>query len=173
MSQYSIRKINSNDLTLLQAISRKTFIETFAEHNTEDDLKAYLDQQLSIEQLNEEINHVHSAFFLAEENNKVIGYLKLNWNNAQTEMIDLAAFEIERIYVLKEYFGKGLGQFLMDAAMDIAKKMLPTNIWLGVWEKNARAIRFYEKNGFTIFSSHLFKLGNDIQTDLLMKFEIE
>lgn len=173
MSQYSIRKINSKYLIQLQSISRKTFSETFAEHNTKDDLNAYLNQQLSIAQLSVEINHPYSAFYLAEKNNSVIGYLKLNWNNAQTEMIDTAAFEIERIYVLKEYFGKGLGQFLMDTAMDIAKKMQPSYIWLGVWEKNARAIRFYEKNGFTIFSSHLFKLGNDIQTDLLMKFEID
>jgi arabinose-5-phosphate isomerase len=75
MSQYIIRKINSKDLTHLQAISRKTFSETFAEHNTEDDLNAYLDQQLSIEQLNEEINNVHSAFYFAEENNKVIGII--------------------------------------------------------------------------------------------------
>jgi ribosomal protein S18 acetylase RimI-like enzyme len=173
MSQFIIRKINSKDLTHLQAISRKTFSETFAEHNTKDDLNAYLDQQLSIEQLNEEINNIHSAFYLAEENNKVIGYLKLNWSNAQTEMIDAEAVEIERIYVLKEYFGKGLGQFIIDTAIDIAKKMLPTYIWLGVWEKNARAIHFYEKNGFTIFSSHAFKLGNDIQTDLLMKLDIK
>jgi len=95
----------------------------------------------------------------------------LNWGAAQTELTDPTAFEIERIYVLKPYLGKGMGNFLMDAALEIAYKMKPSYVWLGVWEKNERAIRFYEKYGFKVFGSHLFSLGNDIQTDLLMKLE--
>ncbi len=172
MINYVTRKVNLDDVIQLQQISRITFSETFAEHNTNDDLNKYLQEQLSLKQLMEELNNAYSAFYFASENERVIGYLKLNWEKAQTELIDEAAFEIERIYILKEYFGKGLGQFLLDHAITIGKAKHPSYIWLGVWEKNSRAIRFYEKNGFKVFSSHLFTLGNDIQTDLLMKLEI-
>lgn len=172
MINYTFHKIDVDDVIQLQQISRITFSETFAEHNTEEDLNNYLQEQLSLKKLVEELNNNYSTFYFASENERVIGYLKLNWEKAQTELINEAAFEIERIYILKEYFGKGLGQFLLDHAIIIGKAHQPTYIWLGVWEKNSRAIRFYEKNGFKIFSSHLFTLGNDIQTDLLMKLEI-
>lgn len=172
MINYTFHKIDVDDVIQLQQISRITFSETFAEHNTEEDLNKYLQEQLSLNKLVEELNNNYSEFYFASENERVIGYLKLNWEKAQTELIDEAAFEIERIYILKEYFGKGLGQFLLDHAIIIGKAHQLTFIWLGVWEKNSRAIRFYEKNGFKIFSSHLFTLGNDIQTDLLMKLEI-
>lgn len=172
MSSYTLQKIGSEDAVSLQHISRTTFKETFSEHNTEEDLNKYLAEQLSIKKLEEELNNPNTSFYFALDNNQIVGYLKLNWLNAQTELIDHAAFEIERIYVLKEYFGKGLGQFLLDNAIQIGKEFKPTYIWLGVWEMNTRAIRFYEKNGFTVFSSHLFTLGNDIQTDLLMKLSI-
>lgn len=172
MINYTFHKIDVDDVIQLQEISRITFSETFAEHNTEEDLNKYLQEQLSLNKLVEELNNNYSEFYFASENERVIGYLKLNWEKAQTELIDEAAFEIERIYILKEYFGKGLGQFLLDHAIIIGKAHQPTFIWLGVWEKNSRAIRFYEKNGFKVFSSHLFTLGNDIQTDLLMKLDI-
>ncbi len=172
MSSYTLRKIGNADVISLQTISRTTFKETFTEHNTEEDLNKYLEEQLSIQKLTDELNNPNTSFYFALDNQQVVGYLKLNNSTAQTELIDEAAFEIERIYVLKEYFGKGLGQFLLDNAIQIGKELKPTYIWLGVWEMNARAIRFYEKNGFTVFSSHLFTLGNDIQTDLLMKLSI-
>lgn len=172
MSKYTLSKISSDDVNQLQQISRTTFRETFAEHNTEEDLNNYLEKELSIKKLTDELNNPYSTFYFASENEKLVGYLKLNWSTAQTELIEEKAFEIERIYILKEYFGKGLGQFLLDNAITKGKAHEPTYIWLGVWEKNARAIRFYEKNGFKVFSSHLFTLGNDVQTDLLMKLEI-
>ena len=172
MSLYDLRKISAAEVFELQNISRTTFRDTFAEHNSEEDLNHYLDEQLSIHKLSEELNNPYSTFYFASENEKIVGYLKLNFSTAQTELIDEKAFEIERIYILKEYFGKGLGQFLLNNAIIIGKKMQPSYIWLGVWEKNSRAIRFYEKNGFEVFSSHLFTLGNDVQTDLLMKLEI-
>lgn len=172
MSLYDLRKISAAEVFELQNISRTTFRDTFAEHNSEEDLNHYLDEQLSIHKLSEELNNPYSTFYFASENEKIVGYLKLNFSTAQTELIDEKAFEIERIYILKEYFGKGLGQFLLNNAIIIGKKMQPSYIWLGVWEKNSRAIRFYEKNGFEVFSSHLFTLGNDVQTDLLMKLAI-
>lgn len=171
MSIYTLKKLVPSDLHELQEISRTTFRETFEAHNSAEDLNKYLHEQLSLDKLSKEIQHPDSAFYFAEINHEAAGYLKLNWGSAQTELIDRSAFEIERIYVLKKYLGKGLGAFLMDAALEIAYKMKPSYIWLGVWEKNERAIRFYEKYGFRVFSSHVFTLGEDKQTDLLMKLE--
>lgn len=171
MSIYTLRKIEPSDIHELQNISRTTFRETFEAHNSAEDLNKYLHEQLSLDKLSGEIQNSDSAFYFAEINNQAVGYLKLNWGLAQTEQIDASAFEIERIYVLNSYLGKGLGAFLMDAALEIAYKMNPVFIWLGVWEKNERAIHFYEKYGFKVFGSHQFTLGEDIQTDLLMKLE--
>ena len=172
MSIYTLKKLVPSDLYTLQEISRTTFKETFEIHNSTEDLNKYLNEQLSLDKLSIEMQNPNSAFYFGEINIEAAGYLKLNWGNAQTELEDLDAFEIERIYVLNQYLGKGLGAFLMDAALEIAHKMKPSYIWLGIKKKNERAIRFYEKYGFKVFSNHSFTLGNDIQNDLLMKLEI-
>jgi ribosomal protein S18 acetylase RimI-like enzyme len=99
----------------------------------------------------------------------VIGYLKINTGQAQTELQDSQALEIERIYVLKSFHGKKVGQLLYEKAMSVAAELGVNYVWLGVWEKNARAIRFYSKNGFEPFDKHIFKLGDDVQTDIMMK----
>lgn len=164
-----IRLIDIRDLAALQAISRQTFVETFSDQNTVENMHQYLREKLSTEQLTKELRHPDSQFYFIEENQQPIGYLKLNTGAAQTEIVDLNALEIERIYVLKAYLGKKVGQLLYDKAIEVAKAMNAPFIWLGVWEENPRAIRFYEKNGFVEFDRHLFKLGDDEQTDIMMK----
>ena len=98
-----------------------------------------------------------------------MGYLKLNTAHAQTEPQAADALEIERIYVLSNYHGGGVGQALYHHAMSVAEDRKASYVWLGVWEHNHRALRFYEKNGFIAFGTHIFQLGNDQQTDILMK----
>ena len=132
----------------------------------------YLDKKFSVEQLTLEFNNNESEFYFAKISNKVVGYLKLNCGDAQTEIKDNKAIEIERIYVLKEYFGKKVGQVLYDKALNIANSKNAKYIWLGVWEENPRAIRFYKKNGFVEFDKHVFVLGDDEQTDIMMKLEL-
>jgi ribosomal protein S18 acetylase RimI-like enzyme len=105
-------------------------------------------------------------------NTKTIGYLKLNFGAAQTELKNEQSLEIERIYVLKEFHGKNIGQLLYDKAIQIAKEKNVNYVWLGVWEENLRAINFYKKNGYVAFDKHIFKLGDDEQTDIMMKLEL-
>ena len=102
----------------------------------------------------------------------MVGYLKINFGQSQTELKDDKAFEIERIYVLKEYHGKNVGQLLYEKAIEIAKQKNKDYLWLGVWEENPRAINFYKKNGLVEFDKHIFKLGNDEQTDIMMKLQL-
>jgi ribosomal protein S18 acetylase RimI-like enzyme len=103
---------------------------------------------------------------------EVIGYLKLNFGQSQTELKDRKAVEIERIYVLKTFHGKHVGQQLYDKAIEIARQKAAEYVWLGVWEENPRAIQFYRKNGFVEFDKHIFKVGDDLQTDIMMKLSL-
>ena len=172
MDKTEIKKAKLDDIEALQLISRQTFLETFAHSNTEDDMEKYLNESFSIDRQINELNNPGSEYYLATLHNKVIGYLKLNLGQAQTELKDQKALEIERIYVLQEFHGKRIGQMLYETAPSIAKKIKSEFIWLGVCENNLRAINFYSKNGFIAFDKHTFKLGNDMQTDIMMKLKI-
>ena len=167
-----IRKINIDDLEALRNLSIQTFKETFEEVNTEENMQKYLLENLSIEKLKSELENPNSEFYFAENNDEILGYLKLNFKDAQTEKLEENHFEIERIYVLKAFLGQKIGQILFDKAIEIGREKNLEYVWLGVWEENHRAIRFYGKNGFEIFGKHDFVLGEDVQTDLLMKMKI-
>jgi ribosomal protein S18 acetylase RimI-like enzyme len=172
MENIEIKKVTLNDIDQLQKISKQTFQETFSESNSEENMKNYLEEELSIKKLTAELNNTNSLFYFATLNNEVIGYLKLNFGESQTELKDDKALEIERIYVSKDFYGKSVGQLLYNKAIQIAKQKKAHYVWLGVWEKNLRAIAFYKKNGFLTFDKHIFKLGNDEQTDLMMKLKL-
>lgn len=169
MNNIVIRKAGIQDLKQLQEISTETFVQTFAEVNTKEDMEKYLSEHLSLSKLSAELNDAESDFYFAQLNDQVIGYLKTNSGAAQTELKEADGLEVERIYVLKEFKGKNVGQVLLDKAITVAHDQKAAYIWLGVWEENYRAIRFYEKNGFSVFDKHIFRLGNDEQTDLMMK----
>jgi ribosomal protein S18 acetylase RimI-like enzyme len=164
-----IRRITLDDIVPLQEIARQTFYETFSETNTEENMSKYLEDGFATQKLIEELNNEHSEFYFAISDQNVIAYLKLNFGNSQTELQDDPSLEIERIYVLKEYHGKKIGQLLYEKAMQVAEEKNASYIWLGVWEENPRAIRFYQKNGFEAFDKHIFKLGDDDQVDIMMK----
>lgn len=169
MQDVTIKKVSLSDLAALQQISKTTFAQTFAEHNSEADMQAYLETSYSLEKLTNELNNPFSEFYFACIHEQVVGYLKINTGTAQTEQKDLSAFEIERIYVDAAYLGKRVGQILFEKAIELAKEKNVSYVWLGVWEENHRALAFYKKNGFVPFDKHIFKLGNDAQTDIMMK----
>lgn len=169
MNTVEIRKVIMSDAEALQNISTQAFRETFQEVNTEEDMRIYLDKAFNLNQLKGEINNDHSAFYFAADALDIMGYLKINFGPAQTEKKDDNAVEIERIYVLKAYQGKQIGQMLFRQALQIAQERNASYLWLGVWEENTKAINFYKKNGLVPFDKHLFRLGNDEQTDIMMK----
>lgn len=169
MENIRIKKVVLSDIEALQKIGKQTFFETFYESNTEDNMKKYLEDGFSADKLTEELANEHSEFYFAMDGQGVIGYLKLNMGSAQTETQETESLEIERIYVLQNYHGKKVGQILYEKAIEIAMKKKSRYVWLGVWEENPRAINFYKKNGFVEFDKHVFVLGNEEQTDILMK----
>ena len=169
MENIEIRKVTLKDIGVLAQIGRQTFEETFSDTNSADNMAKYLEEGFAVAKLTEEVSNVASQFYFATLNGPVIGYLKLNTGKSQTESLDDEALEIERIYVLAAYHGQKVGQLLYNKAMQVAEERKSPFVWLGVWEKNPRAIRFYEKNGFVAFDKHVFKLGEDEQTDIMMK----
>lgn len=173
MDNISIRRASLNDISQLQEIGRRTFEETFSGSNTAENMVRYLDESFSVEKLASELSDSDAAFYFAVSGEEVIGYLKLNFGASQTELNDNRSVEIERIYVLKEFHGQKVGQMLYGKAIEVARENHADYVWLGVWEENPRAIAFYEKNGFKTFDKHIFKLGDDEQTDLMMKLELK
>lgn len=135
-------------------------------------MKKYLEEGFSLDKLTAELTNNHSAFYFAWRGDEVVGYLKVNFGQSQTELKDDKALEIERIYVLQAYHGQKVGQLLYDKAIAIARQAKVAFVWLGVWEKNTRALRFYQKNGFVEFDKHIFKLGDEEQTDLMMRLDL-
>lgn len=169
MDALEIRRLSVSDAIPLQAISRRTFSEAFAAVNTEADMAQYMDEAFALEKLTAELRDEHAEYYFALLDGVPVGYLKLNFGPSQTELRDDKAVEIERIYVLADFHGKGVAQVLYDKAIQVARLRDADYIWLGVWEENPRAIRFYQKNGFVVFDKHPFLLGTDEQTDLMMK----
>lgn len=169
MQNLGIEKIDETELELLQLISRETFYDSFASMNTPENMAQYLEEGFSVEKLTRELNDPNSAFYFAHLEDEVVGYLKLNFGGAQTELQDPNAVEIERIYVRRAFQSRSVGQALYDYALALARSRQAQFVWLGVWEKNDRAIRFYDRNGFVPFGTHVFMLGDDAQTDMLMK----
>lgn len=167
---FAIQKVAIDQVLALQQISVQTFTEAFAAQNTPENMAHYLAEGFSVEKLGAELHNPESEFYFALNGEEIIGYLKVNLGQAQTELHDIRALEIERIYVLKAFHGQQIGQLLFGKAIELAKQKNATCLWLGVWEENPRAIRFYEKNGLVPFDTHLFIMGNEEQRDILMRF---
>ncbi len=158
-----------NDLDLLVEISITTFKDTFGSQNTESDMSNYLAQSFNIDQLRSELQTPSMLFYFAYVQEQLIGYFKVNFAPSQSDINDACSLELERIYILKAFQGKKYGKALLDKVISIAQSNNKQYLWLGVWEKNERAIRVYEKKGFIQFDKHDFLLGKDLQTDILMK----
>lgn len=169
MSSIIINKASAGDLETVQSLGIQTFSETFVEDNTKEAMKKYLEESFNTEKIKSELNNPDSFFYIAWEEDNPVGYLKVNTGNAQTELQGDMSLEIERIYVKKSHYGKKVGQLLYDQALETARQLSKSYVWLGVWEENLRALQFYRKNGFVEFDKHIFRLGEEEQTDLMMK----
>lgn len=172
MTNLRIEKVSSSNIDDLQKISRDTFYETFVTSTSEENMQHYLENNFSKEKHIKELENSYSEFYFALLENEVIGYLKINFSSAQTELNDDNALEVERVYVRNNYHGKGVGQQLLDYAIQLAKQKNMQAVWLGAWENNHRAINFYKKNGFVTFDTHVFMLGEEAQTDYMMRLDL-
>lgn len=167
-----IKECTPDDLTDYQKISVKTYQETFADMNTKANMQAYLEESFNLEKLKNEWSKESSFFYFIYHSEELAGYMKLNEFKAQTDIYDPLSLEVERIYVLSGFQGNGLGRHLMDKAVAVGKERKLTYLWLGVWEKNKNALSFYQKNNFYKIGSHDFIMGDEMQTDYLLRKDL-
>ncbi len=167
------RKCDLNDLTELCEIAKRTFIDAFEKDNNPEDFNVYVTAAFSKERIKNELLNRNSTFCFAFLNNDLIGYFKLNQKEAQNEIFERSSIELERIYILQPFQNLGLGKQLLLKVLSISRKKKVSFLWLGVWEKNTAAIRFYERNGFKKFSKDPYYIGTDRQQDWLLKFVLE
>jgi ribosomal protein S18 acetylase RimI-like enzyme len=168
----SVRTCNHKDIDALVALGIKTFRDTFDEYNTPQNMIRYINDTFTRKITEHEMSQPGTAFFLAFDGRKPVGYAKLRSSNPPADLNSTSALEIERLYAHRDYIGKRVGHMLMQTCLAHARKKGIRTLWLGVWEHNARAIAFYEKNGFQRFGHHTFMLGDDAQTDWLMKRDL-
>lgn len=164
----NIKKCTFEDLGLLQEISVETFHETFKDSNSPENMKAYLEKAFNLKQLEKELSNIDSEFYFIYSHEEIAGYLKVNTDDAQSEMMGNDSLEIERIYIRKKFHKQGLGKYLINKAIEIAIERNKEKIWLGVWEKNENAITFYKKMEFVQTGAHSFFMGDEEQIDIIM-----
>ncbi|WP_420321010.1 GNAT family N-acetyltransferase [Flagellimonas sp.] len=167
-----LQQCTLGDLQQLVKISKDTFVDAFEKDNDPRDFETYIQQAFSMEQLRLELENQNTQFFFVFLGQELIGYLKLNKEEAQSDIKDSESLELERIYVVQKFQGKGIGNWLLQQVIQIGQKQALAYIWLGVWEKNEAAIRFYQKHGFQKFGTHPYYIGKDKQTDWLMRLDL-
>ena len=169
----SIKQCSIQDLDVLRAFSIKTYYQTFARHNPPEIMTAYLQDAFNEKKLCAELGNPNSTFYFLYQGEEIVGYLKVNETPAQTDINDKESLEIERFYLSSDFQGKGYGQLLMEQAINIAIERGKKYVWLGVWEHNERAKKFYAKNGFYKIGQHSFFMGDDEQTDYIMRRNLD
>lgn len=171
--QLRLQKCKPTDLDLLVKISRKTFEDAFEKANEPIDFKNYTDQAFSRDTLLRELNNTDTSFYFVFKDIHLSGYFRLNENQAQTDLKSKETIELERLYVLENFQGQQIGKWMLDEVKQIAFEKQKEFLWLGVWEENGKAIKFYEKHGFSKFAKHPYYIGKDKQTDWLMRYAIK
>jgi diamine N-acetyltransferase len=161
------RRVTLADVAALAVISKQTFYDTFNGTCTEKDMQDFLEDYYNDQQITKELSDANDFYFFAEIDGKPAGYIRFMEDYSNFSVIKKwKALELKRIYVVKEYQGKGVAQKLMDLVIDFAVKEKYEVIWLGVWEHNVRAQKFYEKYGFVNSGhTHSFPIGSTPQTD--------
>jgi ribosomal protein S18 acetylase RimI-like enzyme len=168
MAEFEIRIATEKDAKLVADLSRRTFYETFGAVNTKENMDKFLNEQFTREKLVAEVSEPGNIFLLAFDGQSPVGYVRLREGEQHAAFGNHDSLEIARIYVVNTCIGTGVGKELMRKCIFMAKEMKKDIIWLGVWEKNSRAISFYIHWGFEKFGEQDFILGNDVQKDWLM-----
>lgn len=167
-----LRRCTVEDAPALRRLAIITYYETFAPKNTAENMDAFLQSAYNIQKLRSELADPNSEYSFLYADEELAGYLKLNEAPSQTDIHDPDSLEVQRIYVCGKFQGMGLGRFLLNTALEIASERGKQYVWLGAWEHNDRALRFYDRMGFRPVGTHPFVMGNDTQTDYIMRRDL-
>ncbi|MFN7312330.1 MAG: GNAT family N-acetyltransferase [Bacteroidota bacterium] len=167
-SNILISQANETHHAMVAKTAAETFYETFRPYNTEEDIQAYIQKAYQLDLIKQQLESSNYVFFLAYFNNEVAGYAKLIPNSTYNGLIG-NSIELEKIYVYAKFQGIGVAQELLNSCVDWSVQQHYNTLFLGVWQENKRAIRFYEKEGFTTFNTRTFQLGDRLCDDYMMK----
>lgn len=170
--ELDLKQCTEFDIDALVLISKTTFTKAFEKDNNPQDFESYIATAFSRETLLSQLSNPDSFFYFAYFEEKLVGYLKINLNKAQTDVKTEDGLELERIYILDNFQGQGYGALILDKLMGIGLDTQKSFVWLGVWEKNVKAIQFYQRHGFVKFGTHPYYIGMDKQTDWLMRCDL-
>lgn len=164
-----IRKAKIEEVPAVLELAIEVYTDTFAEHNSPENLQAFFNDVYTFEKFKEEFHEHDSVLYIALDDLKIIGFLRLRLNAEVNHQLGKNHIELHRLYIHRDYQGGSVSKLFMEEALSYAKEKEYEWIWLGVWEKNFRAQKFYAKFGFEKFGSHTFQMGDDPQVDWLLK----
>ncbi|MBS1557760.1 MAG: GNAT family N-acetyltransferase [Bacteroidetes bacterium] len=164
-----IRKAKIEEVPAIRELAIEVYTDTFADSNTPENLQAFFRDSYDLEKFKTEFYEPDSVLYIALDNLKIIGFLRLRKSNEVEHHLGTNTIELHRMYIHRDYHGTAVARKLIEQAFEYAKKKNYEWMWLGVWEKNPRAQKFYAKWGFERFSEHIFQMGDDPQTDWLLK----
>lgn len=168
-----LRRCTQADAKALRHMGMLTYYETFAPKNTPENMDTYLHSAYNLQKLRSELANPSSEYYFLYADQQLAGYMKLNETPAQTDINDPESLEVQRIYVYGKFQGMGLGRYLLTTALQTAARRGKKYVWLGAWENNEKALRFYHKMGFHAVGTHPFYMGNDRQTDYIMRKDLD
>ena len=166
-----IRQAVTGDAAELARVGWCAFDEAFGEHpkNHPDDMKSYRAEYFTPERIEADLREADTVYLIAELENEIAGYAKIRFDSRENCVAAGKTLELCRLYALDKFIGTGVGRALMLEYLDAARRNACEICWLGVWEFNFRAQRFYEKFGFEKCGEHVFQLGSDPQIDWVMQ----
>lgn len=167
-----IRQATVADADVLAQLGATTFYDTFHTFQTEEDMRKYLAHTYTSEKLKANLLNPDVFYYLAEDGNKAVGYVKLLLHVNVEQMPGARVVEMEKIYVLQDYLGTGVGKKLMQQSIVAAVHEKFEWMYLGVWQHNTRAIEFYKQFGWEVFGVRKFQLGDNIEDDFIMRLKL-
>ena len=170
--EFDFRTLNISDAQALLNFAKNAFIDSYGHLNTPENMAIYINANFTFDKIENELSDSTNIFRGIFSEKKLVAYTKLQPNSYDDSNPTLKAIELERIYVAKELHRLKMGERLMNQCKTYAKSNGYSELWLGVWDQNEKAIGFYKKMGFEIFSSHVFVLGTEKQNDYLMKIKL-
>jgi ribosomal protein S18 acetylase RimI-like enzyme len=163
-----IKIAKNNDAADLSTFARRVFLETFGAENTPDDMALYIEESFTPSCQGAEIRDQMRSTLLLRIEDKLMGYAQLSWGKGVPQLKAQNPVELVRFYIDQKFHGKGVADNLLNACLDLSRSQSADVMWLGVWEKNARALKFYRKHQFQPNGDQIFQLGHDQQRDIIL-----
>ena len=157
---------------MIAELARETFLQTYGGTSIEEHLAGYVDRHFTEEAIRQELETPEFQFLIVREGETMAGYAKLRRDRQPRGITDTRCLQLERIYILKAFQARGIGQQLIEHIRNMARTAGDRVLWMQVWQQNEQALAFYHKAGFTICDTAAFHLGKEVTQDYIMRSDI-